>query len=70
MRAILPGKPQAREQAVSAAQWEDLRLVVCLKTAAQSITPAYHAFPSIGVYIRQWPNDTRRAEQPPSDYIS
>lgn len=33
MRAILPGKPQAKLQAVSTALWEDLRLVVCFKTA-------------------------------------
>ncbi|KAL9606633.1 MAG: hypothetical protein Q9179_000219 [Wetmoreana sp. 5 TL-2023] len=37
MRAILPGKPQARLQAVSTAQWGALRLVVLLNTPFVSV---------------------------------
>ncbi|KAL8736926.1 MAG: hypothetical protein Q9181_002191 [Wetmoreana brouardii] len=50
MRAILPGKPQARLQAVSTAQWGVLRLVVLLNTLCVSVTIT-NVLCNIKVYI-------------------
>lgn len=42
MRAVLPGKPQARLQTVCTAQWEGQRLVVQIRTLSREYGTDLH----------------------------
>lgn len=68
MRVVLPGKPQAKLQAVCTAQWEDQRLVVRKpKLMRHTRQQGLHLE---GIRIRQCSDHTRGSTRSHPDHLS